>query len=213
MGQKIPMISAYRLAAYATYLEDMEAKGMTHVSSQDIAEGVGSTSAKVRKDLSYFGDFGKRGVGYEVAGLHGVIKSILGTNQTWKTIVVGAGQLGSALAAYPGFGCRGFDIVAVFDNDPNKIGSQIQSIPVRDVADMPAYIQDQDVDIVIVACPAAAAKELVPVLEDSSIQGVLNFAPVTLEFSRDLAYRQLDLSIEMEVLSFSILHGQHLGLE
>lgn len=213
MGKKIPMISAYRLAAYAGFLEDRENKKITHVSSQEIAEGVGSTSAKVRKDLSYFGDFGKRGVGYRVGDLHTVIKSILGTNLTWKTVVIGAGYLGSALASYPGFGRRGFEIVAVFDNDPQKIGQRILDVEILDSDLLIAFVEKEEVDIVVMACPAKVARELMAPLNKTPIQGVLNFAPTTLECAPHIVCRKLDLSVEMEVLSFSILHGQSLGLE
>lgn len=213
MGQKIPMISAYRLAAYAAFLEEMEKKGLYHVSSRDIAEGVGSTSAKVRKDLSYFGDFGKRGVGYHVADLHLAIKSILGTNMSWKTVVIGAGHLGLALASYSGFANRGFNIQAVFDNHPDKIGQSLKDIPILDVLDLKDYLEKEAIDIVIIASPASAAEEIGKIIDQTSVRGVLNFAPISLSLNPTISYRQLDLSVEMEVLSFSILHGQNLGLE
>ena len=159
-ADKIPEATITRLSMYSRYLTKMEEQNVQKVSSVDIAQGVQGTPAQVRKDLAYFGDFGMRGVGYNVTGLNNIIKEILGVDHPWKMILVGAGNLGSALTHYAGFEKRGFKISAVFDNDVNKIGMTLNGLPILPITKMIDYIDENSVDIAVLAVPESSAQDL-----------------------------------------------------
>lgn len=205
--QKIPEATVTRLSVYSRFLSEVEASQIQSISSGEIAEGTGGTPAQVRKDLAYFGDFGTRGVGYNVASLNKSIKEILGVDKTWKMILIGAGNLGSALTHYPGFRNRGFEIVAAFDNDVRKIGMTLSGLPILAISEMREYIREHNVQIAIITVPGNAAQDVADALYDTDIQGVLNFSPVTLTLPNDLPVRNIDLTVSLEVLSFVISNG------
>ncbi len=205
--QKIPEATVTRLSVYSRFLSEVEASQIQSISSGEIAEDTGGTPAQVRKDLAYFGDFGTRGVGYNVASLNASIKTILGVDRTWKMILIGAGNLGSALTHYPGFRNRGFEIVAAFDNDVRKIGMTLSGLPILAISEMHDYIRDNDVQIAIITVPGNAAQDVADALYDTDIQGVLNFSPITLTLPNDLPVRNIDLTVSLEVLSFVISNG------
>lgn len=207
LDQKIPLVTIYRLASYSGYLSDLEANHIKHISSREIAVGVGSTPAKVRKDLSYFGDFGKRGVGYVVSELNIAIKRILGINRTWKTILIGAGNLGSALTSYAGFKNRGYEISAIFDSNPKKVGTVVNHCPVLPIDELDTYIKDNEIELAIITVPADAAQEVAHRLSATGIKGILNFAPIKLELPEHIVVRTLELTRELEVISFIVNHG------
>lgn len=201
---KIPEATITRLSVYSRYLKDLEKKRVVTISSSEIAEGVGVSSAQVRKDLAYFGEFGTKGVGYNVKDLLSYIRKILGLNKTWNLILIGAGNLGSALVTYQEFKDRGFNIVGVFDNDLVKIGKQIADLKVLPVEDLPDIIEKYDVRIGIIAVPAKAAQSVADVLVKNGIKAILNFAPINIHLPKDIAIQNVDLSIKLEALTFSL---------
>lgn len=203
-SKKIPEATITRLSLYSRFLDDTEARGEKNVSSVDIAQGVHGTPAQVRKDLAYFGDFGMRGVGYDVKALNKSIKEILGLDHKWRMILVGAGNLGTALMHYAGFEKRGFEIAAVFDNDVNKVGNRLNGILIRPIKQMCAYIEDNDVEIAMLAVPAESAQMVADILCQSSIKGIMNFSPSSLVHCDRIEIRQIDLAVSLEGLSYQI---------
>ena len=200
--EKIPEATILRLSVYSRYLESILEQNIHSVSSGDIAHAVGGTPAQVRKDLAYFGDFGTRGVGYSVDLLNEAIRNILGLQNPWKTILIGGGNLGAALTHFPGFRQRGFEISAVFDNDIKKVGLSIHSIPIHPITEMVEYIDVNNIDFAINTVPAYAADQIASLLSNSKIRGVLNFSPRTLKLREDIINRDVDLTVNMELLSF-----------
>ena len=179
-----------RLSAYLRFLEDFETRGLLTISSDELAKRGGTTSAQVRKDLSFFGSFGKRGLGYSVPELAGRLREILGLGREWRVIIVGAGKIGAALAQYRGFRQRGFSILAAYDNNPEKIGRTLEGIPVRNIAQLERDIQREHPDIV------AAVK--------AGVKAILNFAPTQLQAPADVAVKTVNMAMELEGLSFAL---------
>ena len=202
---KIPEATVSRLSVYSRYLTGVEEQGIINISSGEIAEGVGGTPAQVRKDLAYFGEFGTRGVGYNVKQLNHEIMGILGLKKGWNMILIGAGNLGSALSQYRGFQARGFNIVAVFDNDMNKVGLKLNGLPIYAVNQMAEFVDKNDISIGIITVPSEYAQDIADILvETKSIKGILNFAPVVLTIPDEIEVRNVDLSVNLEVLSYNI---------
>ncbi|MGB9803336.1 MAG: redox-sensing transcriptional repressor Rex [Desulfofundulus sp.] len=201
---RVPEATITRLSIYSRYLERMDQNGITTVSSDEIAEGVGVNPAKVRKDLAYFGEFGTRGIGYNVRDLTRYLRKILGLDQNWPLILAGAGNLGCALCTYRGFNSRGFQIVGVFDNDLGKIGKKIANLDVLPMEKMPEVIKRHGVRIGIVAVPPAAAQEVAEYMVMNGIEAILNFAPVILNISGGIEIRNVDLSVTLESLTFNV---------
>ena len=202
---KIPEATVSRLSVYSRYLTGVEEQGIINISSGEIAEGVGGTPAQVRKDLAYFGEFGTRGVGYNVKQLNHEIMGILGLKKGWNMILIGAGNLGSALSQYRGFQARGFNIVAVFDNDMNKVGLKLNGLPIYAVNQMAEFVDKNDISIGIITVPSEYAQDIADILvETKSIKGILNFAPVVLTIPEEIEVRNVDLSVTLEVLSYNI---------
>lgn len=202
---KIPEATVSRLSVYSRYLTGVEKQGIVNISSGEIAEGVGGTPAQVRKDLAYFGEFGTRGVGYNVKQLNHEIMGILGLKKRWNVILIGAGNLGSALSQYRGFQERGFNIIAVFDNDMNKVGLKLNGLPIYAVSQMAEFVDKNDVSIGIITVPAEYAQDIADILvETQNIKGILNFAPVVLTIPEEIEVRDVDLTVNLEVLSYNI---------
>lgn len=197
----------HRLSLYLRVLESWEADGQRVVSSQELAGGGGATAAQVRKDLSVFGSFGKRGLGYSVPELADRIRSILGLEREWRVALVGAGRIGSALLEHGGFGDRGFSIVAVFDVDPDKVGRPWGGSLVRDVRELEEAIRDEGVQIVILAVPVEAVHSVMDRAIRAGARGVLNFAPTTLNVPEGVVVRDVNLMMELEALSFALSRG------
>jgi redox-sensing transcriptional repressor len=193
-----------RLSHYFRVLEECEAEGKRMISSHRLAEREGITSAQVRKDLSYFGSFGRRGLGYNVAHLRGQIRGILGLDRRWRVVLVGAGHIGSALVNYRGFGRQGFDIVAVFDRDPARIGSPLAGHPVQDVAGLREAGTTGAWDMGVIATPLAAAQEVADLLVGAGVRAILNFAPRKLRVPPEVALSTVDMTMELEGLSFAL---------
>jgi redox-sensing transcriptional repressor len=203
----MPRISAStvrRLSHYYRVLEEVEAEGRRMISSRRLAEREGITPAQVRKDLSYFGSFGRRGLGYNVPHLRAELRAILGLDRRWRVAVVGAGNIGSALAAYRGFGTQGFDIVAVFDRDPARVGQVVNGVTVRELDELPAAAAHTHFELAVIATPVRAAQEVADALVAAGVRGILNFAPRKLFVPPHVALRNVDMTMELEGLSFDL---------
>lgn len=196
-----------RLSLYLRFLEDAEARGAATISSEELARRGGTTSAQVRKDLSFFGSFGKRGLGYSVAELSGRIREILGLGRKWDVVIVGAGKIGAALAHYRGFRQRGFQIRAVYDSDPRKIGSSWDGIMVRDVAYLERDTSEHPVDIAVLTVPGEEAQEVLDRIAAAGIRAVLNFAPVQLQAPPEVTVKTVNMAMELEGLSFALVNS------
>lgn len=201
---KIPEATVMRLSIYSRYLMQMQEKGIETISSGEIAAGVGVGSAQVRKDLAYFGEFGTRGVGYKVSELYGHLIKILGLNRVWNVIIIGAGKLGSALALYQGFNERGFNVCAVLDNNPVIIGKDLTGITIEPLEMMKKRIDQYDIKVGIITVPAQAAQEVTDKLIQSGVKAILNFSPEVLRVPAGVTLRHVDLSVNLEVLSFNL---------
>src|SRR5262245_52118779 len=164
-----------RLSAYLRFLEDFESRGLTTISSEELARRGGTTSAQVRKDLSFFGSFGKRGLGYSVPELAGRLREILGLGREWKVIIIGAGKIGAALAQYRGFRQRGFVILAAYDANPEKVGRKLEGIPVRDIAQLERDVRQEPPDIAVLTVPADEAQSVLDRVVKTGIKAILNF--------------------------------------
>ncbi len=193
-----------RLSHYDRVLEEVQAQGRRMISSRRLAEKEGVTSAQVRKDLSTFGSFGRRGLGYNVERLRSEIRAILGLDRRWRVALVGAGNVGAALVAYRGFEKQGFDIVAVFDQGGARAGQRLGSHVVRDVAALAEAAREGAIDIGVVATPIHAAQEVADALVAAGVRGILNFAPRKLFVPAHVALRNVDMAMEFESLSFAI---------
>jgi redox-sensing transcriptional repressor len=193
-----------RLSHYLRVLEDLEGRGSDTVSSQELADRGGATAAQVRKDLSQFGSFGKRGVGYHVADLGARLRAILGLERRWRVVLVGAGRIGSALFAYPNFKRRGYDCVAVLDSDPAKVGTWWGPVPIRPADELEAVIREHEADLVILAVPAGAAQRVADRVVAAGARGILNFAAVTLRVPGNVPVTDVNLVMELEALSFAV---------
>ncbi len=201
---KIPEASIVRLSVYSRYLHQLDQKGVVTVSSGEIAEGVGMSPAQVRKDLAYFGEFGTRGVGYNVRDLHDQIVKILGLNNEWPVVIVGAGNLGSALAMYRGFIERGFTVRGIFDNDLSKVGMKVGGHTVLPPKEIPNVVKEHKVEIGVIAVPAAYSQEVADILIDSGVNAILNFAPKSINVPPNIEVRNVDLAVNLEVITFNI---------
>ncbi|AVX21143.1 MAG: redox-sensing transcriptional repressor Rex [Bacillota bacterium] len=201
---KIPEATIIRLSVYSRFLEQADKKGIVTISSGEIAEGVGVSPAQVRKDLAYFGEFGTRGVGYNVKDLlHHTLK-ILGLSREWPVVVVGAGNLGTALVSYRGFRERGFKIVGIFDNDPNKIGKTIGDMVVQSMEELPETIAKKNAAIGVIAVPATIAQDVADLLVKAGIKAIMNFAPKALMVPDAVEIRNIDLAVTLEILTFNL---------
>src|SRR5262245_4782726 len=204
---RIPEMTVRRLSVYTRCLLQLEEDGVKTISSQELAERFNLNSAQVRKDLAYFGEFGVRGIGYYVSGLKAELQKILGLDREWPVALIGFGNLGSALFHYKGFVRQGFRIAAVFDDDPAKSGREVEGAPVLPLPDLPREAKARNLQIAILAVPADAAQSVAEKLAAAGIKAILNFAPSRLRTPRELRLKNVDLSIELETLSFYLAHG------
>ena len=196
-----------RLSIYLRFLEDFEERGLATVSSDELARRGGTTSAQVRKDLSFFGSFGKRGLGYSVPELATALREILGLGRQWKVVIVGAGKIGAALAQYRGFRQRGFSIVAAYDTNPEKIGRTLEGIEIRDMARFEADVAAERPEIAVLATPTDAAQSALDRVNRAGIKAVLNFAPVQLHAPTDVTVKTVNMAMELEGLTFALTNG------
>ena len=208
-GAGISDLTAKRVSVYLRCLEALQEAGVTTVSSQALAEKFGLNSAQIRKDLACFGEFGVRGVGYVVIDLKDQLTRILGLTRDRKVIIIGAGNLGMALADYAGFNGGGFRIVALFDNDRGKIGGRSRGgVPVLDMETLPRVAKREKAGIAVLAVPAAAAQKVLDRVSRSGIKAVLNFAPAQLKARPGITLKAVDLKIQLENLVFHLARAE-----
>lgn len=198
----IPQATVTRLATYLRVLAILADEGVLIVSSEELAVAAGVGSAKLRKDLSFLGPNGVRGVGYDVAKLRARIEDVLGLSEGHRVILVGAGNLGRALAGYGGFRRRGFAMVGVFDRDPQVIGAMVSGLPVRDVAELDAAVIELEPTIAVITVPDQAAQAVCDRLVAAGLRCVLSFSPIALDAPSSVDVRRVDLAVEMQMLSF-----------
>lgn len=208
LGPKISDYTVRRLSIYYRILEDLEGNGTDVVSSAALAEYAGTNSAQIRKDLSYFGNFGKRGRGYRVTALKDEIKSILGLHRSWKVVLAGAGNLGHAISSYKDFARHGFQIVAIFDIDSEKIGREWNGIPIHHIDSCHEVIRATGAEMAILATPAGAVLEAFERLKAAGIKAFLNFAPRKIDIPLTVHLRNVDITIELEGLTYAIHTSQ-----
>ncbi|MBI2765481.1 MAG: redox-sensing transcriptional repressor Rex [Chloroflexi bacterium] len=211
MTLEIPEVVINRLPVYARALAALALDGETVVSSQTLGERLDVTPAQIRKDLSYFGRFGKQGRGYNVLGLLAKLREILGLDRKWRVCLVGLGRLGQAIAEYGGFEPQGFQIVAIFDSDPASVGKLVNAVHVHDSAELDSFLRQNPVDIGIVAVPAHAAQQVVDRLVNAGIRAILNYAPMTPHVARDVAVRNIDPVLAMQSMTFYIKKAEPSG--
>lgn len=201
-----PKAVVARLSYYLRELQRMQREGHVTTNSQLLGQRLEFTDAQVRKDLSYFG-LGYPGVGYHTEELVQAIQKILGTNQRWPVAIVGVGNLGRALLGYKGFSQQGFEIAAAFDIDPARVGTTVEGVPVYHLDRLPEIARQNKMRVAILAVPATAAQGVADKLVEAGIEGVLNFAPVTLTLPKGVSRVGVDLAIELEQLTFAVTSG------
>lgn len=202
--RKVAESTVRRLSLYLRFLEEFEGQGVATVSSGALASRGSTTSAQVRKDLSFFGSFGKRGLGYPVPELADRLREILGLKQRYQVGMIGAGKIGSALVQYRGFKQRGFDIVAIFDSDPAKIGKQWNGLTIQDIATLEAEFARRPLGMAVLVTPAEAAQPVTDRLVALGVKSILNFAPVQLVVPDDVVVKTVNLALELETLSYAL---------
>ena len=208
--EQVSELTTNRLSVYLRCLNTLDGLGVTTVSSRALAERFHLNAAQIRKDLAYFGEFGVRGVGYYVVDLRRPVRQILGLDRQLRVAIIGAGNLGSALADYPGFRVEGFEIAALFDLAPDKIGQRSRGgVPILDIRELKKVARVERVSIAVIAVPAHAAQAVVDLVVNARIKALLNFTPGTLKVPADVKIRNVDFTVSLESLSFFL--GQNHG--
>jgi len=210
---RIPRPTVKRLSLYLREVELLQERGQKTVSSKQLGAALGLTDAQVRKDLAFFGQFGHPGIGYDIAELIAQLRKILGTDRQWNAAIIGAGNIGRALMPYARFRRKGFDIVAVFDRDPEVVGTVIAGHKVRPMSDLPALVRERNILIGIIAVPAEGAQEVADELVAAGVKGILNFAPVRLELNDQVSIASVDFLLSLEQLAFQVSLGLTGSLE
>jgi redox-sensing transcriptional repressor len=198
----VPDQTINRLPIYLRCLTQARAVGIAVVNSLQLAQMAGTNAAQVRKDLSYLGELGRRGIGYDVEGLIAHVSNVLGLTEKRRVAIVGYGRLGGALHGYRGLADRGFDIVALFDDDPSKVGTKAGKVVVSSIGDLERELRDRDVEIVILTTPTSVAQELAERVAAAGVRAIMNFTYAHLELPEEVRVRPVDLSVELQVLSF-----------
>ena len=204
--KKISESTIHRLSLYYRILSILEKQNYKTISSRELAEHEKLTPAQVRKDLSFLGSFGTRGLGYPVTELKKRIANILGLDRVWNVALVGVGNIGSALVGYKEFQRQGFSIKMIFDNDQRKIGSNHKGIVVSDIANLKENLKTNNIDLVIIAVPAIVAQYIVDDIVEAGVRGILNFASINLKVPDNVFLRNENMSMELEHLSFSLVN-------
>jgi redox-sensing transcriptional repressor len=202
--RRIAESTVRRLSIYLSFLEEIEAEGVLTTSSDDLAKLGGTTSAQVRKDLSFFGSFGKRGLGYSVPELSAALRDILGLGKQWRVCIVGAGKIGAALARYAGFSERGFMVTGLYDADPAKIGHRSGGVTVHDTDELEQDIEAGKYDIAVITVPADSAQQIVDRLVRAGMKAILSFAPTQVTVPDDVELRTVNMAMELEGLTFAL---------
>lgn len=200
--QKIPNPVVRRLGLYYRCLNKLYDEGIEYVASKDIASRLGIKSSQIRKDLSYFGEFGKRGVGYNVENLIKKLETIIGVDKNWNVIIIGAGNIGSALVNYPGLKKEKFNIIGVFDADRSKVGKKIGKLTIQHISQLQEFAKKNIIEIAVIAVPENAAQMVAEGLEKLGIKGIVNFAPVKLR--TNIPVEEVDITLSFKTLAFKI---------
>ncbi|WP_448377837.1 redox-sensing transcriptional repressor Rex [Fervidobacterium sp.] len=208
---KIPKPTVRRLGLYYRCLTRYKEEGVNFVSSQDIADRLNIKPSQVRKDLSYFGEFGKRGLGYNVSKLISEIAHIIGVNKEWNVAIIGAGNLGSALANYPGLAKHKFNVVAMFDNDRQKVGKKIAGIPVFHISELNQKVKELNIEMAVIAVPESAAQYVAELVEEAGIKGIVNFSPIKLR--TNIPVEDVDITLSFETLAYMILKNSPVTIQ
>lgn len=201
-ARKIPDIIIGRLPVYLRALQRMTEMGLKTTSSQELGEHVGISAAQIRKDISQFGEFGKQGTGYSIEYLNNKLREILKVDRIWDVVVVGAGDMGHAVVNYQGFTNRGFHIVAIFDNDKDKVGQVIGPFKVEDTESMVERIKEMDVKIAMLTVPASAAQAVAEQLMQAGVRAILNYAPISLSVPNNVKVQYIDPSIHLQRMTY-----------
>lgn len=204
MDDAIPDVVVLRLPLYVRALTQLQDSGIEVVSSHALGDKLQITPAQIRKDLSYFGRFGKQGRGYNVGYLLQELRTIMGLDQDWRAALIGVGRLGRAIISYPGFSREGFQVVAIFDASPNLVGTELDGITIRAMEDLGPVIRDLGVHIGIVAVPEEHAQGVVDLLIESSIKGILNYAPISPQVPEGVWVRNIDPVLSLQTLTFHL---------
>ncbi len=204
MPVEIPEVVIDRLPVYVRALATLQHQGRQVVSSQELGEQLGVTPAQIRKDLSYFGRFGKQGRGYHVVRLLEELRQILGLTRQWAMVLIGVGKLGRAIISYGGFAPQGFRIVEAFDTDPNTVGSRVNGLVVRPLSDLPSVLRETDVQIGIVAVPAATAQDVIDMLVANGVKAILNYAPIAAQAPASVRIRDIDPVLALQSMTFYV---------
>jgi len=193
-----------RLSIYLSFLEEIEGEGVLTTSSDDLARLGGTTSAQVRKDLSFFGSFGKRGLGYSVPELAAAVREILGLGKQWRVCIIGVGKIGAALARYAGFADRGFNVTGLYDSDPAKIDHRSGGIAIQTTDDLDKDVRAGKYDIAVITVPAESAQPIVDRIVKAGMKAILSFAPTQLTVPEDVELRTVNMAMELEALTFAL---------
>lgn len=212
-GRQIPPASLARLTIYLRALNSLLAEGIERVSSEELADAAGVNSPMLRKDLSYLGSYGTRGVGYDVQYLNSQISTALGLTQDWRVAIVGAGNLGRALAGYSGFQSRGFEVVALFDADQMIVGTEVGWLRVSPVEDLATVLHRTRANMAVLAVPAGVAQQLCDELVAAGVTSILSFAPVVLQVPDRVQLRKVDMATELQILAYHAQRAQDPDLD
>ncbi|HEX78475.1 MAG TPA: redox-sensing transcriptional repressor Rex [Dehalococcoidia bacterium] len=207
MAQPIPEVVILRLPLYLRTLSRLAEKNIEVVSSRELGNHLQFTPAQIRKDLSYFGRFGKQGRGYDVKHLLAELKGILGLDRSWPMALIGVGQLGRAILSYRGFATEGFQIVAAFDSDPAKIGKRYGKLTIQDVAELNKTVAEQGIAIAIVAVPPSQAQQVINTLVASGVKAILNYVPITARLPKGVWLRDVDPTLALQTLTYHLKLG------
>ena len=203
-GHAIPEVVILRLPLYVRVLTHLKDEGVEVVSSRELGDRLSVTPAQIRKDLSYFGRFGKQGRGYNVSYLVGELRQVLGLDRQWNTAVIGIGRLGRAIINYPGFAPEGFKVVAAFDADPAQVGRQFEDVTIQSIADMQQTIRDRKIAIAIVAVPAPQAQRVISELAACGVKAILNYAPIAPQVPEDVRVRNIDPVLGLQTMTYHL---------
>jgi len=209
--KKVSESTVGRLSIYLRLLNELSEDGVQALSSEELARRCGTTAAQVRKDLSFFGTFGKRGMGYGVSELIAALRSILGLERRWRVALVGAGKIGAALLGYQDFRRQGFYITAVFDSDETKVGQRWNGLVIRPDSELDHALEGEEIDIAIVAVPVEAAQAIVDRVVGAGVRAILNFAPTKLTVPSEVALKNVNMALELEGLSYALANGGRSG--
>jgi redox-sensing transcriptional repressor len=201
-AEKIPDIIIARLPVYLRALQRMADKGLQTTSSQELGERVGISAAQIRKDISQFGEFGKQGTGYSIPYLINKLREILKVDRMWDVIIIGAGDIGHALARYHGFADRGFHVVMVFDNDKNKIGHKIGDFIIEDTAHLVEKVKSAGIKIAMLTIPATAAQEVTEKLVEAGVKAILNYAPISISVPKGVKVQHIDPATHLQRMTY-----------